>query len=117
MGPDPVDILFVSGRIHLALYVARLESWANVLDRLDAGEDVAWMEMSRGPSICVQLTGECDGPEVVVEDESGSMVTVRVPATTRPCLSRRFSTRAASSRRYSSSPMPRAEAGAVRATV
>ncbi|WP_405693930.1 DUF5959 family protein [Streptomyces coelicoflavus] len=58
-GPDPVDSLFVSGRIHL--YLARLESWANVLDRLDAGEDVAWMEMSRGPSICVQLTGECDG--------------------------------------------------------
>ncbi|WP_455567834.1 DUF5959 family protein [Streptomyces coelicoflavus] len=48
MGPDPVDALLVTGRIHLALYVARLESWANVLDRLDAGEDVAWMEMSRG---------------------------------------------------------------------
>ncbi|MER8097358.1 DUF5959 family protein [Streptomyces goshikiensis] len=70
---------FVSGRIDLALYVARLESWANALDRLDAGEDVAWMEMSRGPSIFIQLTGERDCPEVVVEDESGSMVTVRVP--------------------------------------
>ncbi|MFF9081830.1 DUF5959 family protein [Streptomyces rubiginosohelvolus] len=70
---------FVSGRIDLALYVARLESWADALDRLDAGEDVAWMKMSSGPSIFIQLTGERDCPEVVVEDESGSMVTVRVP--------------------------------------
>ncbi|MER7699328.1 MULTISPECIES: DUF5959 family protein [unclassified Streptomyces] len=70
---------FVSGRVDLALYVARLESWADALDRLGAGEDVAWMEMSSGPSIFIQLTGERDCPEVVVEDESGSMVTVRVP--------------------------------------
>lgn len=74
-----VETPFVSGRIYLALDVARLESWADALDRLDAGEDVGWMEMSRGPSIFVQLTGERDCPEVVVEDESGSMVTVRVP--------------------------------------
>ncbi|MET7646980.1 DUF5959 family protein [Streptomyces sp. NPDC005426] len=70
---------FVSGRIDLALYVSKLKSWASALDRLDAGEDVAWMEMSRGPSIVIQLTGERDCPEVIVEDESGSMVTVRVP--------------------------------------
>ncbi|MFJ1583614.1 DUF5959 family protein [Streptomyces sp. NPDC088197] len=70
---------FVSGRIDLALYISDLESWADALGRLDAGEDVAWMEMSRGPSIFIQLTGERDCPEVVVEDESGSMVTVRVP--------------------------------------
>ena len=61
------------------LSVARLESWAEVLDRLEAGEDAAWMGMSSGPSVFIQLTGERDCPEVVVEDESGSMVTVRVP--------------------------------------
>jgi hypothetical protein len=70
---------FVSGRIDLALYLSKLESWADALSRLDAGEDVAWMEMSRGPSLFIQLTGERDCPEVIVEDESGSMVTVRVP--------------------------------------
>ncbi|MYX01016.1 MULTISPECIES: DUF5959 family protein [unclassified Streptomyces] len=70
---------FVSGRIDLSLYVARLQAWADALDRLDAGEDVAWMAMSSGPSIFIQLTGERDCPEVIVEDESGSMVTVRVP--------------------------------------
>ncbi|MBL1110331.1 hypothetical protein JK361_38250 [Streptomyces sp. 5-8] len=70
---------FVSGRIDLALSVSRLESWGTALDRLDAGEDIAWMEMSRGPSLFIQLDGERGCPEVVVEDESGSMVTVRVP--------------------------------------
>ncbi|MEV0170303.1 DUF5959 family protein [Streptomyces sp. NPDC050803] len=70
---------FTSGRIHLALSARKLDSWAGALDRLDSGEDVAWMESDRGPTLSVQLTGERDCPEVVVEDEPGSMVTVRVP--------------------------------------
>ncbi|MES4892197.1 DUF5959 family protein [Streptomyces sp. NPDC096012] len=70
---------FVSGRTDLALHLSKLEEWADALDRLDAGEDVAWMEMSRGPSLFIQLDGERGCPEVVVEDESLSMVTVRVP--------------------------------------
>ena len=70
---------FVSGRIDLVLSISKLEGWAGALNRLDAGEDVGWMEWDRGPSIWIQLSGERDCPEVVVEDESGSMVTVRVP--------------------------------------
>ncbi|MFE9628037.1 DUF5959 family protein [Streptomyces sp. NPDC006527] len=41
---------FVSGRCYLALYVSNLESWSDALNRLDSGQDVAWMEMSRGAS-------------------------------------------------------------------
>jgi hypothetical protein len=74
-----VETPFVSGRIDLVLSASKLEAWADALARLDAGEDIAWMAMGRGPSISIQLTGERDCPEVVVEDESGSMVTVRVP--------------------------------------
>ncbi|CAM5655850.1 hypothetical protein SALBM135S_00962 [Streptomyces alboniger] len=70
---------FVSGRVGLVLSPARLESWARALDRLDAGENVGWMARERGPSFFVRLTGERGCPEVIVEDESGSMVTVRVP--------------------------------------
>ncbi|MER7174075.1 DUF5959 family protein [Streptomyces mesophilus] len=70
---------FVTGRLDLALYASKLDGWKEALDRLDAGQDVAWMEMSRGPSLRIQLNGERDCPEVVVDDESGSMVTVRVP--------------------------------------
>ncbi|WP_435221105.1 DUF5959 family protein [Streptomyces sp. Tue6028] len=70
---------FVSGRCYLGLYVSKLESWSDALNRLAAGEDAAWMEMSRGASMFIRLSGEHDCPEVVVEDESGSMVTVRVP--------------------------------------
>jgi hypothetical protein len=69
----------VSGRLDLALSARRLTGWADALDRLDAGADAAWMEMDRGPSLFVRLDGERGCPEVVVEDESGSMVTVRVP--------------------------------------
>uniref|UniRef100_A0AAU2UW27 DUF5959 family protein n=1 Tax=Streptomyces sp. NBC_00003 TaxID=2903608 RepID=A0AAU2UW27_9ACTN len=70
---------FVSGRIDLVLYASKLESWADALNRLASGEDIAWMEMDRGPSIFIQLVGERECPEVVVDDESGSMVIVRVP--------------------------------------
>ena len=70
---------FVSGRLDLALSARRLTGWADALDRLDAGADAAWMEMDRGPSLFVRLDGKRGCPEVVVEDESGSMVTVRVP--------------------------------------
>nr|WP_097983059.1 DUF5959 family protein [Streptomyces sp. f150] len=66
-----VKTAFVSGRIDLALYVARLRDWADALDRLDAGEDVAWMAMSSGPSICIQLTGERDCPEVAWRTSPG----------------------------------------------
>ncbi|MFF2614059.1 DUF5959 family protein [Kitasatospora sp. NPDC058046] len=70
---------FVSGRIDLVLSASKLEEWGLALDRLDAGQDIEWMEMDSGPSVFIQLTGERGCPEVVVEDESGSMVTVRVP--------------------------------------
>ncbi|MEU5659176.1 DUF5959 family protein [Streptomyces sp. NPDC047737] len=69
---------FVSGRTDLVLSVSKLRAWAEALDRLAAGEDVAWMEWDRGPTVSIQLTGERDCPEVIVEDDS-SMVTVRVP--------------------------------------
>ncbi|MER5471113.1 DUF5959 family protein [Streptomyces sp. NPDC002685] len=65
-----VQTPLVSGRIDLILYSSKLESWADALDKLDAGEDVAWMEMSNGPSVLIQLAGERDCPEVVVEDTS-----------------------------------------------
>ncbi|MFI6938590.1 DUF5959 family protein [Streptomyces sp. NPDC050418] len=70
---------FVSGRIGLVLSASKLAGWAAALHGLDTGEDVVWMEWDRGPTLSIQLTGERDCPEVVVEDESGSMVTVRVP--------------------------------------
>ncbi|MEU1512160.1 DUF5959 family protein [Streptomyces sp. NPDC005811] len=74
-----VDTPFVAGRIPLVLSVSKLKGWGDALHRLDAGEDAAWMEWDRGPSIWVRLSGEHDCPEVVVEDESRSMVTVHVP--------------------------------------
>lgn len=37
------------------------------------------MADSNGPTVTIELDGEAGCPEVVVEDESISMVTVRVP--------------------------------------
>jgi len=79
-----VATAFVNGRLDLLLSRSRLEAWACALDRLEAGQDIAWMRVERGPSVFIQLTGERDCPEVVVEDVTVSMVTVRVPVDLPP---------------------------------
>ncbi|GAA2081348.1 hypothetical protein GCM10009780_18790 [Actinomadura alba] len=52
----------MSGRTDLILSDSKLRVWADALDRLDAGEDIAWMAMSRGPSVFIRLTGDRDCP-------------------------------------------------------
>ncbi|MFD5461605.1 DUF5959 family protein [Kitasatospora sp. NPDC127059] len=74
-----VDTPFVAGRVKLSLWRSRLTSWGEALDRLEAGEDIAWLHVQRGPSVFVQLDGERGCPEVVIEDALVSMATVRVP--------------------------------------
>ncbi|WP_328551420.1 MULTISPECIES: DUF5959 family protein [unclassified Streptomyces] len=74
-----VDTPFVSGRVDLALWRSRLVSWGEALDRLEAGEDIAWLQVQRGPSVFIHLDGQRDCPEVVVEDVLVSMAAVRVP--------------------------------------
>ncbi|GAA1234580.1 hypothetical protein GCM10009665_25970 [Kitasatospora nipponensis] len=74
-----VDTPFVAGRVALSLWRSRLNSWAEALDRLEAGEDIAWLHVQRGPSLYIHLNGERGCPEVVVEDDLVSMTTVRVP--------------------------------------
>ncbi|MGY5052457.1 DUF5959 family protein [Streptomyces sp. 900105755] len=74
-----VDTPFVAGRLDLSLWRSRLNAWSEALDRLEAGEDVAWLHVQRGPSVFINLTGERDCPEVIVEDDLVSMATVRVP--------------------------------------
>ncbi|MFD6436829.1 DUF5959 family protein [Streptomyces venezuelae] len=78
-----IETPFVRGRLDLALWSSRLEQWGRVLDRLEAGEDAGWMVAERGPSLSVRLVGERDCPEVIVEDVTTSMVTVRVPVALR----------------------------------
>src|SRR4051794_28875415 len=65
LGPEPtwsaglaaeivVETPFVSGRTDLILYDWKLQAWAVALDKLDAGEDIAWMAMSNGPSVFIR---------------------------------------------------------------
>ncbi|MFC5182886.1 DUF5959 family protein [Actinomadura harenae] len=74
-----VDTPFVAGRVALSLWRSRLTEWGEALDRLGAGEDIAWLHVQRGPAVHIHLNGERDCPEVVVEDVLVSMTTVRVP--------------------------------------
>lgn len=74
-----VDTPFVAGRVQLTLSRLRLTSWGEALDRLEAGEDIDWLHVQRGPSVSIHLSGKRDCPEVVVEDDFISMTTVRVP--------------------------------------
>ncbi|MFG2480445.1 DUF5959 family protein [Streptomyces fagopyri] len=74
-----VETPFVSGRCLLILSASKVRAWGSALDSLEAGEDIAWMQMDRGPTVSIQLNGDRGCPEVVVEDETTSMVTVRVP--------------------------------------
>ncbi|SEL27939.1 DUF5959 family protein [Streptacidiphilus jiangxiensis] len=78
-GEIVVDTPFVAGRVARSLWRSRLTSWAEALDRLEAGEEIAWLHVQRGPSVYIHLNGERDCPEVVVEDDLVSMTTVRVP--------------------------------------
>ncbi|MDH6214325.1 DUF5959 family protein [Streptomyces pseudovenezuelae] len=74
-----IDTPFVSGSVDLSLWRSRLEEWGHALDRLEVGEDIAWLKVQRGPSLTIQLSGKRDCPDVIVEDDMISMVTVRVP--------------------------------------
>lgn len=74
-----ITSLFVKGSTLLVLSRPKLEAWAHALEALSLGQAITWMQTDRGPTVSVQLEGERDCPEVVVEDESISMVTVRIP--------------------------------------
>ncbi|MFB6615484.1 DUF5959 family protein [Streptomyces sp. NPDC085524] len=74
-----VTSMFVKGSTLLVLSRPKIEAWVQALERLSLGQDVVWMESDRGPTVTIQLEGERDCQEVVVEDESISMVTVRIP--------------------------------------
>src|SRR5690349_20743724 len=74
-----VQSMFVRGTTLLMLYPSKLEAWARALERLAAGEDATWMESGNGPTVRIFLEGGYDCPDVEIEDESSSMVTVRVP--------------------------------------
>lgn len=74
-----ITSLFVRGATLLVLSRPKLESWTQALEALSLGQDITWMQTDRGPTVSIQLEGERDCPEVVVEDESISMVTVRIP--------------------------------------
>ncbi|MFF0432984.1 DUF5959 family protein [Streptomyces sp. NPDC004327] len=74
-----VASLFVKGATLLVLYDSRLQAWKEALVSLSQGRNIDWMSESNGPTVTIELEGENGCPDVVVADESISMVTVRIP--------------------------------------
>ncbi|WP_329281999.1 DUF5959 family protein [Streptomyces sp. NBC_00691] len=74
-----ITSLFVTGTTLLVLHSSKLEAWAQALDSLTEGRDITWMSDNNGPTMTIELDGDRGCPDILVEDESISMVTVRVP--------------------------------------
>ncbi|MER8044801.1 DUF5959 family protein [Streptomyces sp. NPDC094032] len=74
-----VTSLFVKGKTLLVLFSSKLDAWAEALKSLAEGQDIVWMSEHNGPTVRIELEGGNDCPDVIVEDETISMVTVRVP--------------------------------------
>ncbi|MFE3496152.1 DUF5959 family protein [Streptomyces sp. NPDC059175] len=77
---------FVSGRVELYVNAFDLDSWAEVLDSVDAGRKATWLESGRSPRIMIDCTEETESgyTEVSVYDVTGSQVFVTVPVETPP---------------------------------
>ncbi|MFD1661855.1 DUF5959 family protein [Streptomyces caeni] len=81
-----VSTEFVSGRVELYLNAHDLDSWADVLDSVDAGRKATWLESGRSPRVMVAPDEESESgcTEVSVYDVTGSQVFVTVPIVTPP---------------------------------
>ncbi|NUK59546.1 DUF5959 family protein [Streptomyces lunaelactis] len=49
-----VDTPFVRGSITTSVFPEELRQWQQALDALDAGQDIAWSEGTRGPEIFIE---------------------------------------------------------------
>jgi hypothetical protein len=87
-GPDGVltgvlvvETPFVKGSLDLWVSPRDLREWQEALDALDAGQDIAWRDVARGPALCVERDDDEERARVTVKDTSGSLtsVTVTVP--------------------------------------
>lgn len=81
IGEIVVETSFVSGSTPIYLGVPDdLTAWQEMLDHLDAGHDVHWMEDQRSPEVLVRWEGD-DRFEVTVRDRLASLTDVRTVVT------------------------------------
>ncbi|AGS67228.1 hypothetical protein B446_33310 [Streptomyces collinus Tu 365] len=55
-----------------------LRHWQEALDALDAGQDIAWRQDTRGPEVFIERDPEEGRAHVTIRDASSSLTTVTV---------------------------------------
>ncbi|MFC8801364.1 DUF5959 family protein [Promicromonospora sp. NPDC057138] len=81
IGEIVVETSFVSGATPIHLGVpGDLTAWQGMLDHLDAGHDVHWMEDQKSPEVLIRWESD-DRFEVTVRDRLASLTDVRTVVT------------------------------------
>ncbi|WP_351235286.1 DUF5959 family protein [Streptomyces sp. NPDC002133] len=78
VGEFLVETPFVRGSLGTSVTQGDLRQWQQVLDALDAGQDVAWREDARGPEVFIERDAEEERAQVTIRDRSMSLTTVTV---------------------------------------
>ena len=76
-----LESAFVRGSLRLWLSHEDLRAWLDVLDTLDGGHDVLWLEGGRSPEILLTRDDEYERLHFTVNDRTASMTnaTITVP--------------------------------------
>ncbi|MFD9220067.1 DUF5959 family protein [Streptomyces sp. NPDC060064] len=78
VGEIIVDTAFVRGSIATWIFPEDLTEWQGVLDALDGGADVAWLEGKRTTEMLIELDPDGERAHVTIADRSMSLTTVTV---------------------------------------
>lgn len=80
-GEFVVDTPFVRGSLRTSVFPDDLRQWQEALDALDAGQDIAWREDTRGAEVFIERDTDEERAHVTIRDTSSSLtaVTVTVP--------------------------------------
>ncbi|MGW1893491.1 DUF5959 family protein [Streptomyces sp. NPDC002004] len=73
-----VETPFVRGRLDTWVVPDDLRHWQEALDALDAGQDIAWREDTRGPELVIERDAAQERAHVTIRDHSMSLTTVTV---------------------------------------
>ena len=69
---------FANGQLDCPVAPRDLDEWEQLLDQLDAGQSVQWMDDGRNPEIQIERTDDSSYVEVVVFDHAQSGTSTRV---------------------------------------
>lgn len=80
-GEFVIDTPFVRGSLGAWVFPEELRQWQEALDALDAGQDIAWREGTRGAELHIERDADGERVHVTVRDDAMSLtaVTVTVP--------------------------------------